>query len=162
MLAALAILICTDIAIFQGGLSVAKAGTIPQRARMAAPKENSADAARTKNNLKVGGLKFSPADEKNAPEFFRKGEKIKISCAIKNESQAALKNFRALIRTPNKEIAAETVKKLNPQKEFELSGDFTPETEGLFIVACRGDSGKQIAESDENDNREAVALHVSK
>ena len=91
---------------------------------------------------------------------FKRGKSIKVTCSVENVSSKTAKNFRSVIRTPQKELTQQ-IRTLKPGEKFDLEGNFTPENIGVVIVACRGDREKQIEESNENDNREIATLYVS-
>lgn len=156
LLIPLGILGVIDFTILQGGVFVEKVGLLPKRVKPAAL-EISASAKKLTADITVKNFLVTSKDSGGA---FRKGAPIEITCTIENSSPIALKNFRSVIRTPRKDLASSQIKSLKSGEVLRLSNTFIPENSGIVIVACRGDSEKQIEESNENDNREIATLYV--
>lgn len=152
LLGAIGLLLLLDAAILQGGVFVGRLGVIPARARLAASETQES----SKVNIRVKNFSL----ESTAHDFFRKGQKIEISCTIENTSAEPAKNFQALIRIPGKDIASENIKTLKAGNEITLKGDLILEGTGLLYLACRSDISGVLYEQNEHDNYEIAALYV--
>lgn len=142
--------------VLSDGLFIKKIAITAPRARSAANdiKKDTPDV-----NLKIKKLNVS---SKETDGFFRIGKPISIECSIENNSMETVYGFNAVVRTPGINIDSEYIKALGPNKEIMLEGNFTPETTGTILIACRADSNFEIAEANENDNREIFAVYVVK
>lgn len=145
---------CVFEFILGGGNFIKKSPTTTSRARFAA---NDVQKDIPSVNLKVKKLEVS---SKEADGFFRMGKTINVECSIENNSKETAYEFNSLVRTPHEEIDSKYLKALGPNKEITLDGSFTPQTTGTILIACRADSGFEIAEANENDNREIFAVYV--
>jgi|GEM_PF-6854185 len=156
LLVPLAIFGTIDLIILQGGVFREKVGLLPKRVKPAALEISSSDKKLTANIT----VKNFTVKAKKTGSSFQKGTPIEISCTVENSSSGVLKNFRSVIRTPQKDLASSQIKSLKSGEILQLTNTFTPENSGALIVACRGDSEKQIEEINENDNREMVTLYI--
>lgn len=171
LLGAIGLLLLLDAVILQGGVFVSRLGVIPARARLAA---SEAEVAPSKVNIRVKNFSVRPSlsEAKQlmhpkgativspAHDFFRKGQKIEVSCTVENTSAEPAKNFQALIRIPGKDIASENIKTLKAGEEITLKGSFPLESTGLLYLACRADISGVLYEQNEHDNYEIAALYV--
>lgn len=139
--------------VMQGGLFVNKISSTPSRSRLVA--ETNVEFPNVNLQAKDFSVKSTSEDG-----VFRKSKPINVSCKIENNSDKNARNFKALIRTPKVEIKSKYFDVLKPQKQILLEGSFTPENTGVTLVACRADSGFELKEANENDNREIVAVYV--
>ena len=135
-----------NIVILQGGFFAEMAGVIPPRARLAAASYET--QKKTGQNLRIKSLSFKSKISSTSP-IFKKGEVVKVSCIIENAGTVAVGNFKSLIRTHVKEVAAINTKTLKPGQTITLEGEFSAESAGITYLACRT----------ENDNREIAALY---
>ncbi len=154
MLIPIALMAAVDLVILRGGFFAEKMSVPPKRMKPAALEKNFAE---TDLDLRVENFSVKT---KSPDGRFRRGESIEVTCSVENTSAKAVKNFRSVIRTPQKELAQMQTKTLKPGEKFNLNGDFTPENSGAVIVACRGDSEKTVVEANENNNREVAALYI--
>lgn len=154
LLISISSLLFLDIVIVYGGLFTEQTGTSQKRSRSVAQEQK---MYAEKENLKTEDFQVKSL---SGDTTFRKKTAIEVSCDIKNTALKPVSNFRALIRTPEKEIITKVIKLLNPKEKVNLSGTWTPERIGVHIIACRADSNNQIDETTENDNREIVAVYI--
>lgn len=154
LLIPIALLIAIDLVILQGGFFAEKVSVLPKRVKPAALEKNLME---TDLDLSVKNFLVKT---KSPDGRFRRGESIEVACSVENTSMKVVKNFRSVLRTPEKDLAQIQTKTLKPGEKFNLHGSFTPENSGVAIVACRGDSEKTADESNENDNREVAVLYV--
>lgn len=153
LLGSIGVLLLLDMVILQGGFFVKRLGVIPARARLVA---GEVQETSSRINIRVKNFVIKTVH----PDFFRKGQKVEVSCTIENSSSEPAKNFQSLIRIPGKDVAVEQRKLLKPGEEMVLSGTLVPETSGLLYLACRADPHGALFESNENDNHEIAALYV--
>lgn len=157
LLIPVALLMAVDMIILQGGFFVEKISILPKRVKPAALEKNLQENGGDLGNLNVKNFSIKA---KSQDGLFRRGEFIEVSCTVENSSSQAVKNFRSVLRTPEKDLAQIKTNALKPGEKFNLQGSFTPENTGVLIVACRGDSEKTVEESNENDNREIAVLYI--
>lgn len=157
LLIPVALLVAVNTVILQGGFFVEKMSVLPKRVKPAALEKNLQENGGDLGNLNVKNFSIKA---KSPDGRFRRGEPIEVSCAVENTSSQAVKNFRSVLRTPEKDLAQIKTNVLKPGEKFDLQGSFTPENSGVAIVACRGDSEKTVEESNENDNREITVLYI--
>lgn len=164
LLAALTALIAFDIFLLQGGFgSYAAAKVMEQRGTeqmsMEAQKSPYQPAQKeNKGNLVAESLTVT---SKSDDGIFHTGSKIEIVCTLKNDSDAPLRNFRSLVRTPYEEITSAYTKILAAGETLALNGSFVPQNSGITVIACRGDVDKEINEADETDNRKVRTLYIT-
>lgn len=174
LLAALVILIILDIFLLQGGFGLyavaktrgqrdteqinTKQMTVEQIGAKGQKSSYQLTQEKNKENLVAESLTIV---SKSDDGVFRAGSKIEITCVLKNDSDAVLRNFRSLVRTPYEEITSVYTKTLAAGETLTLNGSFVPQNSGITVVACRGDADKETDEADETDNREIRILYIS-
>lgn len=130
-------------------------GAIKPKTRSSAPLQERKNPKTA--NLIIKSFKVEP----NEPDsFFLKNKEISAVCVVANTSSKTIRDFRALVRTPVKNIAVVENKELAPGETFELTGSFEPAAAGFLPVACRADIDNDIDEINENDNVELRNLYV--
>lgn len=139
----------------QDFLEPAHAASLEQKSYRNSAEEIFAAYQSLSANLKVRELKIIAEKNQN----YRAGSSYEITCTIENDSAAAVKNFRSIIRTPHTDIASVSTQKLAPGEKIELKGNFTAEGAGIEIIACRTDIEEHVSENREGDNKQIETLY---
>lgn len=154
MLASISSLVFLDIHLLAKGF-FSEPQKIEIKKRPAAIKEDS--GVNFEENLNVKDFTII---SKSSDDYFRKDSPVEVSCAIENNSNLPVENFKSLIRSNKGEISSQITEKLEPNETITLKGVWTPETSGIVYLACRTDVDAQIPEASENDNREFAAIYA--
>lgn len=153
LLGSIGVLFHLNMVMLQGGIFVSRLGVIPARARLAA---SEVQQISSKVNIRVKNFEVKSVSD----NFFRKGQKIDVSCTLENTSDEPAKNFQSLIRIPGKDVAAKYLKILQAGEEITISGTLVLENTGILYLACRTDPDAALFESNEHDNHEIAAFYV--
>lgn len=108
-----------------------------------------------RGNIKIKNLRITSVDG----GFYRKGQKVRFSCDIENDSNSEVQANTSVLRVPSQEIASSN-EALPPGQKTILEGALELKETGLLYVACRGDIYQNAKETNESDNQNIAAIYV--
>jgi hypothetical protein len=95
------------------------------------------------------------------PSEFNKGERIKVRTEVTNEGGSTARNFVNTVYLDGSKIGSYTTSSLAPEGIFDVSGEsfeFTwPNDRDSHEIKVIADSGKDVAESNENNNEKTLS-----